>query len=577
MAARKSCVRLPSVKKLEPQMLRYLVRFLPSRVLATVKIDVPTYTSRDLEKVGLQQYQLASFSTRAIEKNQFQHDDLITKLLRRAGFDVATLKTWYDLTPVMVDGVYKDYAKYYIPREVTISYKEWVKGAQWYLQFKMKMRKKFDIMNYDEVVKFIDRSKSPTALMAPSYKTKGECLDDEDFRKSFVIFVWLFVNDEELIIPWKTTQKFEIRPTAKINEHSVRSFVIGSIYALLLNHMMNLGHDLLIAENWNEMRTGMGMSLFQQDYHQKVSAKESFKCHGYYDVPKWDSNQHHWWRGLEVNTITPLCKRHFVKFYDLLGSLAPIAKELGYANIDINCHRVRHQLLYHETIGPVILPRGELCEKERGKNSGDGRTTPQNVGDHKIIEFTAARKVYGKHKFEKYLKENHGEHTGDDNWTSGENFDVFDEVIEQFKKLGVNDIEYEKTDSIYNVEYLSSRPIKVEIYGKAYYMPQVNSSKIIASLASKMRERNPILDLARINAALILCKWTEDYPLLENVRKEYLEIYPSHKDDSVNFTNQQILELYLGRLESLPISDFCFDGLFSEIQEEFSFIPPLRR
>jgi hypothetical protein len=65
---------------------------------------------------------------------------------------------------------------------------------------------------------------------------------------------------------------------------------------------------------------------------------EHYPFHGFYDVPKWDSNQHHWWRALEVNTITPMCRRHYVKFYDLLGSLKPVAIELGYQDIDVDCH-----------------------------------------------------------------------------------------------------------------------------------------------------------------------------------------------------------------------------------------------
>jgi hypothetical protein len=227
-------------------------------------------------------------------------------------------------------------------------------------------------------------------------------------------------------------------------------------------------------------------------------------------------------------------------------------------------------LLYHETVGPVILPRGEICIKDRGKNSGDGRTTPQNVGDHKIVEFTAAYKVYGEGKLSKYLKDNHADHTGDDNWTAGKDSRVFDEVIRQFHLLDVKDIEFEKTDTVYGVEYLSCKPVKIELYGKEYYMPYVNSAKIIASLSDKMRERDPILDLARINAAMILCRWTEDYPLLVKLRDEYLEIYPDHKMDAVNFSPQQILELYLGRLEAARFSDERFNELFSFISEEFS-------
>jgi hypothetical protein len=523
--------------------------------------------------MNLKEYQIASVSARAIEKNQFQQDKLMKHLLTEVGFDVKSLKKIYDLTPVMVKGVYKDFAKYYIPRELRTIYKEWEYGAQWYLQFKLMLGKKFDIMNYDQVVRYIDRSKSPTAFMAPIYRNKGECLDDPEFRKSLVVFLYLFLNDEEVILPWKTTQKFEIRPTEKIKEGSVRSFVIGSIYALILNHMLNLDHDLLIAEHWKKMRTGMGMSLFYQDYHQKVSLKEKFTCHGFYDVPKWDSNQHHWWRALEVNTVTPLCRRHYVKFFDLLGSLKPVAQELGYQDFDVDCHRARHKLLYHETVGPVILPRGEILQKRRGKNSGDGRTTPQNVGCHKIIEFTAARKIYGENGFHKYLKENDAEHTGDDNWTSGNDYRVFDEVVRQFKLLDI-EVETEKVGDLQQVEYLSCKPVRVRVYEKEMWMPCVNSAKVVASLSSKMRERDPVLDLARINAAIVLCRWTEDHQMLVQVREKYLAMYPDHAADAVNFTDQQCLELYFGRLEANQFSDTGFDVLFSRIIEEFLSLNP---
>jgi len=165
-------------------------------------------------------------------------------------------------------------------------------------------------------------------------------------------------------------------------------------------------------------------------------------------------------KAMDVDSICLAYGQDTVMFYDILGSLQPIAEELGLPNVVISSRVVRHRLIEDETMGPVILPCGEVCVKGRGKNSGDGRTTACNTAVHQIVGFTAGHQIYDS--LDTYLEKVEDDRTGDDLYYGGEDYDCFDEENRLLLTLGWES-ECEKFENMEDADYLSTSPLLVEL------------------------------------------------------------------------------------------------------------------
>jgi hypothetical protein len=494
-------------------------------------------------------YYITTIRRFPIAKNRYRPDDLFSSWFEEEGIDVHELRKRFSLTPPSIESVYKDYFKYVDKVLVTVPYVEAEKGMLWLCQFKrQRLRKQCILYNYDTAVTYIDRSKSATAIWNTHCRTKGEVLDSEDFKTSYVIFLYRFLLGEPALLLWLANRKEEIRPTEKIEQLAIRSFIIASVYALITNHMVNMDHDLLTATEWFEYQTGMGMSLFNQNYDKKMKPFENRPFKKFYDVSKWDARQHHFLRRLEIFSVTAMYGQNKTSFYWLLGSLAVRAKDLGMPDFPVLAHTVRERLLESETFGPVILPHGEICHKDRGKNSGDGRTTGQNVGCHKIMAFTAGGRLYDE--LDDYLAANLDDETGDDKIWAGDVESDFEEQVKVLKEYGY-ELDVHHCESFYDLEYLSTKPIKITHFGNEYIVPQVNSQKVIAALCDKLEKRDKDTDYMRLVSAKILCYWTKDYPIVKAVEQKFLQLNPDMIRSRLNKTDDFILEMYIGHFEKL--------------------------
>jgi len=86
---------------------------------------------------------------------------------------------------------------------------------------------------------------------------------------------------------------------------------------------------------------------------------------------------------------------------------------------------------------------------------------------------------------------------------------------------------------------------------KKVWVPVVNSSKIISSLTDKFNARRTSEDnFMRLISAYILCFWTEERPVLQKCRADFLATYPYLRSHRINKSDQVIEELYVGHFEA---------------------------
>lgn len=495
-------------------------------------------------------YIIGSVNKRGSVKARYEQDTFFTDLLDKSGVDVKKLHEMYNLTPISPESVYKDFAKYHAPLD--LSNVDWDRleiGAMWLIQHKFKcMKRRPKILSYDAVLELIDKTKSATALWNMLCADKRDVLASEDFKVSFIKFLYGYATGEAFYVLWLAIQKEEIRPTEKIVDLKIRSIIVGSIYSLILGHMLYADMDDAIAEAWFDYRGGIGMSFFNGQYDKKISEYEGKPCLGFSDVGKYDSRQAYYLQQLGAFVATALYKVETIKFYDLLGSLNGLAQKLGFDDIVINLAYLRNRLIEDGCYGPVIMPDGTVVVTDTGEKSGNHRTGHSNTDRYKIVEFAAASKFFNSYK--EYITSNYRtDQTGDDMIYGGETYDLMDEMNAIWKTFGC-DIETHKVSTVAELEYLGSNPVLVEWGGLVKWMPRVNSSKILAGLASKLSERTIDVDIGRLSSARVMCHFTEDAAILDSIISEYNSIVPQARNDTRWWTPYQINGFYFGEFES---------------------------
>lgn len=506
-----------------------------------------------------------------IQKNYYHTDNKFRQYLEDVGFDVNELLKMYRMTPASTESVYKDFYKYLMP--VPWEYKPTNFKAiafEMLCEWKNKPKVRARLFNYDEACSYIDRSKSATVFFNRVYKNKGEVLDSPDFEKHFLFYLHALINQENILTVWMATQKEEIRDSNKIDELSIRSFVIIGIFALIVNHMCNLDGDLISAEHWRTLKIGLGMSLFERNYDDIFSLIARFKHKFFYDVGKWDSRFQHEVKAWELEAHSTMYKVRTVTIREFLGDRM-YAKwcALGFnPNQMVDTYVIRHRLLKDETLGPVMLPEGELFIKERGKNSGDGRTTAQNCGGHKFYEFETAAKLYGTRARE-YSNFTEDWKMGDDQCGSSDDKEYFPAQMETLRSYGY---EVEGRECTFDeLEFLSTSPKRIILNdGTKLWVPCVNSAKIVASLADKKHIEDSEIDFSRLTSARILCFFTEDYSKLEKVNTLFLQDYPQFTRHAMNKSYQEILNMFVGRFEQAEgvSRGFSFSSGLSPVYEQ---------
>lgn len=506
--------------------------------------------------------------THPVSKNRYRRDAMFQNYLEHSGIDTKALLKMYSLTPASVQSVYLDFYKYLMPiNHIFKMTDNKLVAKEMLCKWKNQSTERARLLNYDEVLPFLDRTTSATALFNRVYKNKGEVIDSPEFEESYITFVMKVLMDEDYMCLWTSCQKEEIRDTEKVSELKIRSFIIGSIYALILNHQVNLEGDLIMSKNWKKLRIGMGMSLFQRDYDYMFRRIRQRLHHGFLDVSKWDSRMDHEVKAIEVDAHSTMYNDRYVTLRNFLGDrMYAKAKRMGYKNIMVDVLKVRHKLIRDETMGPIIMPHGELVFKKRGKNSGDGRTTSQNTGVHKFYEFETCVNLYGPEKAVNSQGWIEDWKIGDDQTAGFDDPKYFLESIKTLKSYG-----YEVTGKeckFDELEFISTTPVQIKVNtGEVLYVPKTNSSKIVTALLDKRQHNDPLIDFARLMSAIVLCFFTEDYQPLLITKKLFLVDFPQFHVHKMNKTHEQILSLYVGQYETSGSEFSFFSDLLPHIND----------
>ncbi len=497
--------------------------------------------------------------------NQFAEDVILKPLLEKEGFDLDNLS--YALTPVKSVFVYTDFKKYltkfiWEPNFDNINF-----SFDMLLMWKKEIPTNPLLMPVDQVLKFLDRGTSATFPLNLYYSTKGGVVDDEEFQKSFIKFVYHYINNNALPL-WAARQKEELRAKEKIEEGKIRSFLIGTIYLLLLSHILNFDLDMMIAMNWEKLNIGVGMSIFHGDYDRKmrplIEALTAFA-----DASKYDSRMQYKLAEMEAKVNNVMYKEKFVKFSYLMGTWSKFMLELKIEDFDVDTHLLRSVVTYDSFHSYCVLPHGEIVLKERGQNSGDGRTTSRNTCVHKAMSFHTSliafdshqmpvRKVYNKHR--KYVKD---DECGDDiiipvlanKYVSCKKWSKC--YKEHMDKMGW-DTDLSPVTTIFKSEYLSTTPLEVKTPFGDKVVALVNEMKIISSLLCKTSQQTPARALEKVCAARMLVFWNRSTFLrVDNIAKELIKTYGSdlsNKDFQRSmrgyFNESEIIALQCGSFES---------------------------
>lgn len=522
------------------------------------------YAPNYLDKYLNPDFVIGCIEKRGNKNAHYQMDHMFYEMMSDIGWDCDELLKMYSLTPIVPESVYKDFGKYHVfPDTSNVDWQRLEIGAQWLLRHKRKVlgKQRPQILNYDAVKQLIDLSKSATALFNTTYKNKRELLEDKEFLASYVRFLNGYAKGEPFYILWLAIQKEEIRPTEKIDEMKIRSIIVGSIYSLLLGHSLYADMDDMMAERWYEYRSGIGMSFFNGQYNKKFVPYEDKPCLGYSDVGKYDSRQAFYLQQLAAWVADGVYEVTHVSFYELLGSLAPMAKEMGLPDFDVNVPYLRSRLIEDGVFGPVIMPDGVLVSTNTGEKSGNHRTGHSNTDRYKIVEFAAASCFYKD--YDTYISEAEQSETGDDMIHGSSSYDVMDKQNEIWKSLGC-DVDVHKVANVNQLEYLGSNPVLVRWEGLEYWMPKVNSAKVLAGLVTKLGDRNLDVDIARLSSAKVLCHFTEDKPLLDKLVENFKKKFPSCRNDTRWWSDAQINSFYFGSLESKTVEQLMDFQLFND-------------
>lgn len=188
----------------------------------------------------------------------------------------------------------------------------------------------------------------------------------EDVIGKFPEYIDFYDHNLLTIEPlWDQCSKVQVESWKKIQENDLRVFTISGIGFLFSKMRYCQAFNKLLAANPLQVPSGVGLTLQMGGFHALMSNLEEFRKIGEGDISKYDACI------LSILLYSCLILRYF--FWDKKGDV-------------IEWFDRMYHFYYHTIHSIMVLPSGEVFQKDGGNPSGDANTTSDNTLVHVVIK-----------------------------------------------------------------------------------------------------------------------------------------------------------------------------------------------
>lgn len=261
-----------------------------------------------------------------------------------------------------IDASFKSLANYARPQPV-VDHDVWIIATQWLHQTYAPYMSGSRIATWDFVEDYADKSTSCGFFWRENFPTKGDFLQWSG-RREFLQNYWEQASYELPSSIWQVSDKYEMRPSAKLQEDppSIRTFLVGPIeYVLSMNRYCLHGNELFYASNVSTP-SSVGRSKymlgFQEFIDKLTSYGRRFQRGFCFDFSKYDMS-------MFIELFMTICELR-------LSCIHPDDRSPE------NDSRFRN--LYRSMLSCFVWTvTGEFLYKTTGNNSGQPNTLPDNT------------------------------------------------------------------------------------------------------------------------------------------------------------------------------------------------------
>jgi len=425
-------------------------------------------------------------------KNTLHKDDIFANWANDAGVDLDPERLGYRATEFRWDGVYRSAFKYDKPQPKVIDEAAWAYANEAMTQHFYPHLRHCEPWSWERVINETDRSKSCGWPFNIVYKSKGELIDEDWYVDYLRHYEEALFDHYPLETLWTAKKKDELKPYAKALTKP-RIFVIAPVHQYHLNLRWCGDFNQKFYDTAMRHSSFVGKSKFRFEWHQMIAQHLDRNPCGSFENDEAEYDSSLFVRALfAVNQLRTLC-------YKIEHRYRASIAHYKLTRSNLKCK--------------MLMPDGNILDKETGNSSGSGNTIVDNtivlymffayafflsVWDHPAV-FELRPSLFDKLVV---LTIN-----GDDNL-----YTVAKKVIEFFNNITLRQhlaplgIVCESPTDVarpaHDCSFLSHHSI--QYFGLWLPMPQ--TEKVLASLAFKAKTREPIESFIRASS-LLLDSW----------------------------------------------------------------------
>lgn len=415
------------------------------------------------------------------------------------------------------------------------------------------------VRSAEEVIVNLDKTTSTGVPFNQEFQTKNELLENDELFVEWINNDWeLLATDPEWTSPSTSSLKEEIRPTAKIKDNKIRTFMAMATDITIHGNRLFADMNEKMNASYLCSASAVGMSPFEGNWNRLYHKLNTFSKGYALDESEYDSS---------------------LRAYMMWGC-AQFRWKMLRSEDQTPENLARLKTIYRNLVNTLIVTAdGVMVFKLAGNPSGSMNT----INDNTLILYTLMAFAWivncpnAETSYTEFEDNTAKALVGDDNtWTvSDYAHDFFNgsTVIATWKSIGVTTT----TDSLEprspeELDFLSAHTVFLD--GKA--IPVYDRTKLMTSLLySPHKKRTPATTLQR-TTAMLLVGWT-DLPfrkfcreLIQWLLKKYDAILADEPSWIIAkcgiLTDSALYQLYMGKTVVLQQQ-----GLFEDLATEFGY------